>query len=35
MSKFLAFINEHPILSTAVVAYAVGSLVGFLFGLQF
>ena len=35
MSKVLDFIRDHPVVTTAVLAYAAGSLIGFLFGLQF
>ena len=35
MNKVMDFIRDHPIVTTAVVAYLAGHVIGFLIGLNF
>jgi hypothetical protein len=35
MNKVMDFLKDHPVISAAVAAYVVGSMVGFLFRGQF
>jgi hypothetical protein len=35
MNKVMDFVRDHPVVTTAVVAYLCGHVIGFLLGVQF